>query len=245
MHRSGVFTLLLVTALLKGCSIAPAPLATLNYAAPTDTDSSVYTERRLLVFLRGIGGSAEDFANYGLVAAAQERYPNMDVWVPNAHFGYYYKRSLLERLQEDIITRARERGYKRIDFAGVSMGGFGSLLYLQCCQETIDKVVLISPYSGERETHASIAEAEDLSSWVAPEDIEDYEVDLWNWIANSDPLFQSGRLWLGYGDDDYLSGHDLLARQLPEDQVLVVEGEHTAEVFTEIWQQILDKGALD
>ncbi len=234
-----------IAGLLQACSITSKPLPTLTYAAPAAARDPGYAERRLLVFLRGIGGSVENFADSGMIAAAQARYPNLDVWVPDAHIGYYYKRSILRRLQEDIIDRAKQRGYKRIDFAGVSLGGFGSLLYLECCQQNIDKVVLISPYSGEPGTHASIARIEDLRNWKPPAGTEDFELDLWFWIANNQPLFNSGRIWLGYGNQDYLTGQDLLAERLPESQVLIVDGDHSDEVFARIWDKLLEKGALD
>ena len=236
---------MLVTGLLQACSIAPKPLPTLSYSAPAAVRGLDYSDRRLLVFLRGIGGTVESFSDYGMIAAAQGRYPNLDVWVPDTHIGYYYKRNLLRRLQEDIIVPAQERGYSRIDFAGVSLGGFGSLLYLECCQQNIDNVILISPYSGEPETHASIAETDELLDWIPPAGTENYERDLWFWIANNQPLFDSGRLWLGYGDEDYLTGQKLLGQRLPKSHVLVVEGDHSDQVFVRIWQELLDKGALD
>ena len=240
-----IIALLVIAGLLQACSIAPKPLPTLTYSAPAAVRGLDYSERRLLVFLRGIGGTVENFADYGMIAAAQARYPNLDVWVPDTSIGYYYKRSILRRLQEDIIDRARQRGYRRIDFAGVSLGGFGSLLYLECCQQNVDNVVLISPYSGESGTHASIAATDDLRNWKPPSGTEDFELDLWFWIANNQPLFNSGRIWLGYGDEDYLTGQDLLAERLPESQVLIVDGDHSDEVFARIWQGLLDKGALD
>ncbi len=237
--------LLCAALLLQGC-VARAPLKTLSYAAPqaavVDADHS---DRRLLVFLRGIGGTVDNFADYGMIAAAQTRYPNLDVWVPDTHVGYYYQRKLLTRLQQDIIIPAQERGYTRIDFAGVSLGGFGSLLYLECCQQNINNVVLISPYSGEPETHASIAETDDLRHWKPPAGTEDFELDLWFWIGNNQPLFDSGRLWLGYGSEDTLTGQDLLAERLPENRVVVIEGDHSDEVFAKIWLELLDRGALD
>jgi pimeloyl-ACP methyl ester carboxylesterase len=244
LYHGMIIALVLIAGLLQAC-ITTKPLPTLTYSAPADAHGLDYADRRLLVFLRGIGGTVENFADYGMIAAAQARYPNLDVWVPNTHIGYYYKRSLLRRLQEDIVARAKRRGYRRIDFAGISLGGFGSLLYLECCQQNIDNVVLISPYSGEPGTHASIAETEDLRNWKPPAGTEDFELDLWFWIANNQPLFSSGRIWLGYGDEDYLSGQDLLAERLPENQVLVIDGDHGDEVFARIWQELLDKGALD
>lgn len=245
LYQGRIIFALLAAALLAACSIAPKPLPTLSYSAPAAARGLGYSDRRLLVFLRGKGGTVENFADYGMIAAAQARYPNLDVWVPDTHIGYYYKRNLLRRLQEDIIAPAQKRGYSRIDFAGVSLGGFGSLLYLECCQQNIDSVILISPYSGEPETHASIAETDDLRNWVPPAGTEDFELDLWFWIGNNQPLFDSGRLWLGYGDEDYLTGQELLAERLPKSQVLIVDGDHSDEVFARIWREFLDKGALD
>ena len=47
----------------------------------------------------------------------------------NGHLGYYFTRSLIKRIKEDVLDPAFARGYKEIWFVGTSVGGLGSMLY--------------------------------------------------------------------------------------------------------------------
>ena len=77
--------------------------------------------------LPGRGDRGEVFVREGFEKAGQRL--GFDTIMVDAHFGYYMKRSLIPALDEDIIQPALEAGYENIWLLGVSMGGFGSLLY--------------------------------------------------------------------------------------------------------------------
>lgn len=249
--------LLTLCALLMACTRTPGvPMPMVQYpalekpAAPANVTAGTTKaigEKRLLVLLHGLGADMQFFNDFGFISAVQKRYPQLEVWVPDAHLGYYRQRSLMIRLQQDLIAKARAGGFQRIDFAGVSLGGFGSLLYLQCCGEDIAKVLLISPFTGDPELHESLAKAESLGNWQPQADanFKDYQVDFWQWIGRNPELLAGGRIWLAYGDDDRLTGHHLLAKQLPPTQVLVLPGKHQDAVFARLWQQLINAGALD
>ena len=105
------FTILLLPAvLLAGCAFwgGHEPLETLSYR------SQASSTENLIVFLRGRGGSHESFAEEGFVDSIRERGISCDMKAPNAHFGYYYTRTLVPRLKEDVIEPAIARGYRRI-----------------------------------------------------------------------------------------------------------------------------------
>src|SRR6266446_145960 len=68
----------------------------------------------LLVFLPGRGDRPEDFERRGLLAAARAAGVEADVVAVDAHLAYYYKRTIADRLWEDVIVHARGRGYARI-----------------------------------------------------------------------------------------------------------------------------------
>jgi len=111
--------------LLSGCALfGKAPLDVLTYSsleAPLE-------HKRLIVFMRGMGGSHESFEKEGLVEDIRSRHMPYDMAAPNAHFGYYLGRTLIERMKTDVIEPAKTEGYEEIWLIGFSMGGLGSLL---------------------------------------------------------------------------------------------------------------------
>ena len=66
--------------------------------------------RTLLVLLPGIRDTQEDFVRHGFVAAVHDRGLEVDVVTVDAHLGYYTREMIAERLLEDVVRPARERG---------------------------------------------------------------------------------------------------------------------------------------
>ncbi len=231
--------------LVSGCAITRTPMPMLAYAG--SAQAQAINGKKLLVVLRGMGGNEESYEKHGFVAAMQQQYPEFDVVVPNAHFGYYRKRIIKERLSIDIIDPAIAEGYEEIWLAGVSMGGLGSLLYLRCCEEKITGVVLLAPYSGSGSLHKDISaylEGEQQPPWAGSDRAEDSIPALWRWMLENEEALGDGRVWLGYGDEDRLSGHQLLAQLMPDDQVVAVSGGHKVKVFMRIWDEILSRDPM-
>lgn len=99
------------------------PLDTLFYK------SELERQDNLIVFMRGLGGTwrcpinaHRCFKVEGFVEAVQDRNLPYDMAAPNMHLGYYQARSLVQRLQADVILPAKANGYKRVWIVGVSMG---------------------------------------------------------------------------------------------------------------------------
>lgn len=104
--------------LLSGCTPAiKVPIEKLEYGTMDASEN-----RSLLILLRGIGGDHHDFEALGVIAEIRRRDLPFDIVAPNAHYGYYKSRTLVERLYRDIIEPAQRRGYRRIWLAGFSMG---------------------------------------------------------------------------------------------------------------------------
>ena len=235
-------SVLLIAALMmtSGCShFAKKPLKTLSYFSDKNTSS-----KNLFIFMRGLGGSHRSFEKEGLVEVTWQRGKNFDMMAPNAHFAYYAERTLIERLREDIILPAKEKGYENIWLIGFSMGGLGSLLYYKEYPEDISGVCLISPFLGFGSIIEEIYDNGGLKSWVpgdySPE--EDWQRMLWHWIKvtvaddNSIPIF------LGFGNKDlYVDAHRLLTTALPEDNITRMEGAHDYKTFKALWLRFLDR----
>lgn len=238
-----LFLLSLAIALLcTGCA-TNTPLSTLSYSA-------VPGERqpRLLIFLRGRGGSNKDYETHGFIDDIRRRGLPYDMKAPNAHMGYYVGRSLVERLKTDIIDPARARGYEEIWLVGASLGGLGALLYEMFHPQEIDGVYLISPFLGERKIVATITAAGGLAQWEpGPYDPnEEWQVMLWDWLKNRTAAHWEGApLFLGYGRSDmFKKAHALLSANLPSERIFTTDGGHTPKAMRRVWLQFLDAGGL-
>lgn len=210
----------------------------LTYTAATRQE-----DRNLFVFMRGLGGSHVSFEKEGLVDEVRRRELPYDMVAPNAHFGYYSKRTLTIRLREDVILPARQKGYQKIWLVGVSMGGLGSLLYLREHPRDIDGVYLIAPFLGYDSDLKEILSAGGVRQWHPPEydSEDDWQAMLWNWIKTEVATGRTPPIYLGYGNEDkYISGQQLLADVLPPDHVNEIQGGHTFSAFRNLWNIFLE-----
>lgn len=217
---------------------AKTPMDVLTYENP---DKQV-KNKRLLVFMRGIGGSHHSFEEEGLVADVWACGLPFDIACPNAHFGYYGDRNLVLRLKEDVIDPARARGYQKIWLVGISMGGLGALLYLMERPEDIAGVYLISPFLGTQFFLEEIEAAGGVRQWnPGPHKAEeDWQRMLWHWMKTTIADHPDKVVYLGYGaNDPYKKGHQLLATLLPPARVNVIDGGHDYQTFKTLWKIFL------
>lgn len=217
--------------LLSGClgmapTEVPLPsIATADVAAPHDT---------VVIMLPGRGDRADTFIVEGFDAAG-ERW-GFDTIATDAHFGYYMKRSLLPRLHEDIVLPAHEAGYDKVWLLGISMGGFGSLLYASEHPELVDGVILLAPFLGDSNSLEEVAASGGLMSWDAESSqLEDYEIRIWKWIRDTEtPII------LGYGEADGMAdGYQrVLADVLDSSSVYTLDGGHKWTTWKPLWDDI-------
>ena len=216
------------------------PIETLFFYAGERSSST------LIVLLPGIGDRPETFQQEGFVKATRDRNINADLVAVRAHFGYYQERKIIERLHQDVILPAREKGYRHIWLVGISLGGWGSVLYAQQYQKAISGMLLLAPFLGERKVFDEIRAAGGLDAWrpatVHPED--DQRLGL-AWLADFKQAEASLKLHLGYGASDRFSkSNALIGARLPADQVQVIPGGHDWRTWLKLWQGFLDRGAL-
>ena len=234
----GRLMLAAATILPASCSwIAKAPMDVLYYPA-VDGQSP----KNLFIFMRGMGGSHRSFAEEGLVGDVQSLGLPFDMAAPNAHLGYYARRTLIERLKTDVIDPARRQGKDNIWLVGFSMGGLGSLLYLQRHPEDIDGVCVIAPFLGDKDIIEEIRAAGGVRAWSPGnyDQDDDYQRMLWHWIKDNVSGDSPVPIFLGYGTDDRLApGGALLAELLPEDHVAQLPGGHDYPTFKALWKRFL------
>jgi pimeloyl-ACP methyl ester carboxylesterase len=219
-------------------------LALLECSTPLTSFSytGVVPREALIVFLPGIGDFAEDFEGRGFINALVQSGLNADAIAVDAHYGYYARRNVLERLAEDVVLPARSQGYRQVWLVGISMGGIGALSYVMHHPGHIARVLLLAPYLGEP---AWIREAIDAQDPTTPPPAEfDTRVHvrrLWRWIRDHHRE-QTVRpsLYLGYGSRDrFAKANALFAAHLPPGHVLTTAGGHDWRTWQRLWQAFL------
>ena len=151
-------------------------------------------------------------------------------------------RSLLPRLHEDIVLPARKAGYENIWLLGISMGGFGSLLYASENPDQVDGVILLAPFLGDNSSIDEIAASGGLASWNSElSKLKDYEIAIWAWLRDSDtPVI------LGFGESDGMAEgyRRVLTDVLEPSSVYTLEGGHKWTTWKPLWDQIAADLAL-
>ena len=250
-HRRGVRWLLWMLAaavvwLLGGCALpraAQVPMEALWLPA-----SPSQTSRTLIVFLPGSQEVPQDIVREGLVDQVRAQHPTVDVVVADAHVGYFRNRSFETRLRTDVMEPARARGYESIWLAGISLGGFGSLMYAKNAPDEIDGVIALAPFIASRTVLAEVAQAGGLARWqpALPLKADDYQRDLLLWLKGyGDPAQVRPPLFIGYGTRDRLEPFpELLNGVLPAERLLSAPGGHDWPPWKAMWDDALKLAPL-
>lgn len=201
-------------------------------------DKTAVAARQLLILLPGINGQLEDFERFGFIDQVQKHFPATDVVLVDAHFAYYRERLILDRLQQDIITPARQDGYCAIHLGGISLGGFGALLYYRAHSDQIDSVTLLAPYLGEDVDYQYLLD----DSKHTPDSMTDR--NLWPWLAGL-PDQQKSSIYLAYGrQDKFAVSNGLLAKMLGDSNVITRDGSHLWQTWQVLWREGIAAGVL-
>jgi len=236
---SGPTFLLLSAILVFGCyrHETTVPVPATNHAGgekPSET---------LIVMLPGRGGSMKNFEEEGFISLANKEGLRSDILTVDLHEGYYYNRTMVERLRMDVVQPALKKGYQKIWFVGVSLGSFGALMYAKEDNANIAGILAIAPYLGD-EIAEEIEQAGGIQKWEpqANTSSQQYEVDLWKWLKQG---HGSIPLYLVYGTDDRMSdSQKLLADLLPPDRTISIPGGHNWKTWRALWKLFLERKVL-
>lgn len=235
---------LLFAPLLGGCAWLPRPLETPMHSQL----ESVHPDHRadtLIVLLPGAYDAPKDFVEQGFVTALREKSLPADLLLVDAHTGYYTAQQIVERLRSEVIAPARAQGYARIWLAGISLGGYGSLLFAREHAKMIDGLFVMAPFLGRRDLPAAIQRAGGLAAWDGQlPDADAHDLELWRWLRGyvSSPE-ERPPLYLGFGGTDrFAFSHRLLAAALPPERVFVTPGGHEWAPWLRLWRRFLDLG---
>ena len=180
-----------------------------------------------------------DFEQQSFIEIMRAAGLRADTVAVDAHLGYYYNRTAIERLHADVILPARAKGYKRIVLVGISLGGVGALLHERDYPGFVDGIVVLSPYLGrDGKFFEQIRAAGGPASWATSRDLKAGEVEeqLWTFLGQRFQTLPS--TWLLYGRSDGLApGHKLLAAMLASDHVKLVDGDHDWPTWRKLWTE--------
>ena len=188
---------MLVVALMQGC--APFRSTKGPMDSVYDTLECNTQPATLIVFLPGAYDKPQDFIDQGFVSAVRKQKIHADIQLVDAHMGYYTGEQILQRLENEVIVPARAKGYTRIWFVGISLGGYGTMLYAMNHPKSIDGFFIMAPYMGPRDIPAQIEKQGGLKKWSS-EVQGNADVDLWRWLQG----YGTGKTglpqaYLGYG----------------------------------------------
>jgi pimeloyl-ACP methyl ester carboxylesterase len=200
--------------------------------------------RILLVMLPGMGMAADELVAHGFVSAVHDRRLPVDIVAAQPELDAYLEGRIARTLHDTVIAPAMARGYRRLWILGISIGGIGALLYTAARIAVVDGLVLLAPFLGTPGTLAEVSSAGGIPAW-SPQNSRATAVErkMLLWLQT----FLKGSakrpaLYLGYGRHDrFAMGHGLLARPLPQSQVIVAEGGHDWATWTALWPQILER----
>ena len=221
----------------KGDPGKPIPTAFIPARSPA---------QRLVVVLPGRGDGLAGLQRAAIAQAIQSQWPDADVVLSGLAIGYYLRGNAITRLHDEIIGPARARGYREVWLLGASLGGLGALMYDAQWPNTVDGIVLMAPYLGDKSLLDEIAAAGGIARWNAgpvPAQVNDdnFQRELWRHLQtwSRDPT-RSRNVWLAYGDRDYLRDTmPSLVPLLPSSHVLVRSGGHAWSVWTPAAKEVL------
>jgi pimeloyl-ACP methyl ester carboxylesterase len=231
--------LLLGLALLAGCvrqRPVTAPIPTLSLPGAGHP-------RTLVVLLPGRRDSPEDFRRFDFPGMAAQAGADVDMVAVDAHLGYYFQRSIVDRLHDDVIAPARKK-YDRIWIAGISIGGTGAILYANQHPEDLDGIVLLAPFLGEEDVIGEVSAAGGLRGWTPPAEIapDDFQRRLWAWLKTEPEI----PIYLGWGrSDSFARANGMLGQILSPERVFTAPGGHGWKAWKAIWEMFLKTGALN
>jgi pimeloyl-ACP methyl ester carboxylesterase len=197
----------------------------------------------LLVLLPGAYDTPQDFERYGFVTAVRERGLSVDLLLLDAHTGYYTSQQIVHRLLHEVLQPAREQGYARIWLIGISLGGYGSLMFTSQHAGLVDGLFVMAAFLGRRDLPAAIGRAGGLLAWDGQLDGADaHDLALWRWLRQrAGEAAPQPPLWIGYGEDDrFVASNRLVADTLPPDRVLLTQGGHEWAPWRRLWGRFLD-----
>ena len=236
--------LLLAVPLLQACAAfrkVEGPIAQVHEVLTCGAPA-----KHLVLLLPGLFDQPADFIEEGFVQAVRSRQLDVDLTLLDAHIGYYNERQIVDRLRSEVIAPTLAKGYQSIWLVGISLGGFGSLLYSQAHPQDVSGFLAIAPFLGDKDLLREIEAAGGVAAWRPGNDPRRLAQEAWllaqGYQAGAPGLPQGH---LGYGvSDRFAPANALFAQALPPSHRHTAPGGHDWPAWTQVWAQFLDSGVF-
>ncbi|HZW12979.1 MAG TPA: alpha/beta hydrolase [Noviherbaspirillum sp.] len=204
----------------------------------------------LAILLPGALQQPEDLIEAGFVDAVSERGLPLDVSLVDLQLNFVgdaIDAKSLQRLHDDVLEPARQRGYSKIWLAGISIGGFMALAYASRHAACVVGLCLIAPYPGSRLLINEVRAAGGIRNWTAADSDDDLERCVWRWLQSPT---QSPEIYFGFGEQDrFASGQQLMMDAISDGTsnsvlgafVETVDGTHDLPAWRQLWGNFLDR----
>jgi pimeloyl-ACP methyl ester carboxylesterase len=239
--------LMLSLALLGGC----AARGDVTKPLPTELVHAAQPARRVVVMLPGRGDDLDGLRKQGVAQIIQHEWPDADVMLVGLTMPYYTDGVATRRLHDEVIAPLKQRGYRRIWLAGISMGGMGTLLYDHDYPGEVDGMLLLSPYLGDSDIPKEVRAAGGLAAWnpgpMQPVGSATYSRELWRYFKQwPDHRARTQTVWLAYGTDERLRRPiELMSAQLPAGHVHMLPGDHNWTLWKPAISELLRAASRD
>lgn len=213
-----------------GCNLFAETTTPMSMEIIGDPDSA----DRVVVMLPGIRDRGEKFIDAGFVDDARPliESKHLALIIADAHVGYYRERSVTERLVEDILQRWPDRQFI---FAGISIGGFGSLTVARRHPERIESLLLLAPFLGEKPFLERLGNGPPAAQADDDELLQEL-VPIWAFLMGD----TRPPITLGYGlDDNFAPFYSLLESRQADIHFQTIEGDHDWNTWRKLWQRWL------
>ncbi len=214
------------------------PVRSVMVKAPGDAPVS---QRVLIVFLPGSQDSPEDLLEQGFVARLHQQGILADVVLPDLHVGYYTGGRFDERLRIDVMEPMRAKGYAQTWLAGISIGGFGSMMYARQHPGQVDGIIAIAPFVASTSVLEEVRAAGGIAKWNEPVVEGDWQRDLLRWLKGyADPTQKRPPLYVGYGSEDgFAEFNAAVGAVLPKGHVREAPCGHAWVPWKQLWSEFL------
>ena len=235
-----------VLTVLGACAVLRTPQVPMPFISDRLESAVPVSERALIVFLPGSQEVPQDLIDEGFVEQVRSREIVADIVIADAAPRHYTSGLFEERLRLDVIEPAMAQGYKEIWLAGISIGGFGTLLYSSLHSEKISGAIALAPFVASDHVLDEVTEAGGLRSWEVTPEPQDWQRNLLAWLKRyGDTDAQLPKLYVGFGIDD---GYDEMAQVfdgvLPGAQFRSAPGDHDWPPWKQLWGEFLDAAPL-
>ena len=195
----------------------------------------------LVILLPGAYDTPADFSAHGFDTLATAA--GIDLRTHPTDLNAVVDGSLVHALHAEVVQPARAAGHARILLGGISIGGLTAMTYADSYPGSVDGLVLLAPYPGNRSITGAIAAAGGLAGWT-PGALPAADGELRGWRALQALARRSpAAIRLGYGEQDRFAGaHAMMAAALPPAQVHTAPGGHDWPTWRALWQAMLAAG---